>query len=220
MNLRQRLEDQPGLRFCIPLALFLLLTQAQSGLSGPPLFWFYGAKSLLVGLALVFLFRGRAAEIPGRIGIDAVICGAAALLVWIVVGKLSTGDHAVSFDPAVLAPGIERGAGIALRIFGAVLVVPAAEEIFWRGFLMRYLIDENFLKVDIGAYSRKSFFGTLVCFVLVHRPFEWAGAALVGAIYGLFVIKQKNLRGVIAAHALTNLGLAVYVIVTGEYWWW
>jgi CAAX prenyl protease-like protein len=213
-------DSRPWLRYTLPLATFLLLTELQQRYSGQEIFWFYGAKIGVTALVLYGCLQGKAELFAGPVGFAAVGYGLFALLAWIVLGQIIPGDQAVSFDPTVLDAGGMRLAGIALRIMGAVLLVPIVEEIFWRGFLMRYLINDQFEKVEIGSYSALSFIGTIICFMLVHRTFEWPGAVVVGAVYGFLVLRQKGLRGVIVAHGVTNLGLAIYVLITGEYWWW
>ena len=41
----------------------------------------------------------------------------------------------------------------AVRLAGAVLAVPVMEELFWRSFMMRYLIDSRFTVVALGAFT-------------------------------------------------------------------
>ena len=40
-----------------------------------------------------------------------------------------------------------------LRTLRAVVIVPIVEELFWRGWLMRWMIDNDFEQVPLGAYS-------------------------------------------------------------------
>ena len=105
-------------------------------------------------------------------------------------------------------------------MFGAVLIVPIMEELIWRSFLMRYLVKANFLTIPLGHYSHLSFWGTVIAFTLVHRPWEWPVAAATGILYGAYIVKRKNLIGCMLAHATTNLGLAVYVLITGSWHYW
>ncbi|MEE4601344.1 MAG: hypothetical protein V2J65_08675 [Desulfobacteraceae bacterium] len=42
----------------------------------------------------------------------------------------------------------------------------------------------------------------------------------VGLLYNLLLIRQKKLKGVIMAHAVTNLGLGIYVLLTGSWMFW
>ena len=61
------------------------------------------------------------------------------------------------------------GVGIvlaAIRIFGAVVVVPVMEELFWRSFLMRYIVTPQFTTVRLGTFTPLSFGATVVLFGL------------------------------------------------------
>ncbi len=43
---------------------------------------------------------------------------------------------------------------------------------------------------------------------------------IAGVLYGLLLICQKKLRAVVLAHAVTNFGLGVYVLGTGNWAFW
>jgi CAAX prenyl protease-like protein len=107
---------------------------------------------------------------------------------------------------------------IAVRLIGAAVVVPVMEELFWRSFLMRYLINPDFRSVPMGAFSWLSFMGVAILFGLEHHRVV-VGIA-VGLLYNLLLIHQKNLKGVILAHGVTNLGLGIYVLITGSWMFW
>jgi len=106
------------------------------------------------------------------------------------------------------------------RVTGACLVVPVMEELLWRSFLMRWLINKDFLGVSLGTYTHISFWITVFCFVSVHRPWEWGVTLVAGILYGAYLVRTKNLVGCVIAHAVTNLGLAVYVVYSGSWFYW
>jgi CAAX prenyl protease-like protein len=99
-----------------------------------------------------------------------------------------------------------------------VLVVPLMEELFWRSFLLRYLIDQNFESVPVGSFTWPSFLVTTVLFGLEHH-FLVAGM-LAGAIYSLLLYRTRSLAQCVLAHAVTNLALAGYVLYTGNWYFW
>jgi len=106
------------------------------------------------------------------------------------------------------------------RVFRLVVIVPLVEEIFWRGFLMRYLIKEDFEKVKFGTYSHLSFFGVAVAFMLVHQPADWPAAFISGIIFGWVVIRTKSLFAVVLSHAVANLLLGAYIMQTKQWGFW
>jgi CAAX prenyl protease-like protein len=122
------------------------------------------------------------------------------------------------FDPALL-PG--RNVQIAMtffRIAGAVLVVPLMEELFWRSFLIRYIIDKNFDTVRMGTFTWVSFLLTVVLFGLEHNYF--LAGIMAGFFYNLLLYRSRSLAHCVLAHAVTNLALAVYVVSTGKWLFW
>ena len=122
------------------------------------------------------------------------------------------------FNPTQLPDGAVRILMTCFRIVGAVLVVPLMEELFWRSFLLRYLIDNNFEKVRIGTFTWASFLFTVVLFGLEHN-YIYAGI-MAGVVYNLILYKTRSLAQCVLAHAVTNLALAIYVIFTGKWQFW
>ena len=122
------------------------------------------------------------------------------------------------FNPAQLSATGVKFATIAFRIAGAVLVVPLMEELFWRSFLIRYIVDQNFAKVPIGSFTWPSFLLTVVLFGLEHH-FVLAGM-VAGILYSIVLYRTRSLVQCVLAHAVTNLALAIYVISTGKWYFW
>jgi uncharacterized protein len=55
-----------------------------------------------------------------------------------------------------------------IRLLGATLVVPVMEELFWRSFLLRYLISSRFESVRLGTFTPLSFVVSVVLFGVEH----------------------------------------------------
>jgi CAAX prenyl protease-like protein len=217
------LLEKPWIPYVLPFALFLLLT-------GPVRFFpalspfLYIAKTIIAGALLWFWRHEYAADISPKLSfsewLTALFCGLLALVIWIVSeGYLfQFGQHS-GFDPYALGGSKATAIGlIAVRLIGAVVVVPVMEELFWRSFLMRYLINPDFRSVPMGAFTWLSFIGVAILFGLEHH--RVVVGIIVGLLYNLLLIRQKKLKGVILAHGVTNLGLGIYVLVTGSWMFW
>jgi CAAX prenyl protease-like protein len=126
-----------------------------------------------------------------------------------------TGRLKVSTDPALLTDPMV----LLFRSFRAVLLVPILEELFWRGWLMRWLINSDFWRVPLGAYAQSAFWITALLFASEHGPF-WDVGLIAGVIYNWWMVRTKSLGDCILAHAVTNAALCAYVIVTGEWQYW
>ena len=107
---------------------------------------------------------------------------------------------------------------IGIRLFGSSVVVSIMEELFWRSFLMRYLVNPDFRSVPMGSFTWFSFLGMAVLFGLEHN--RVVVGIIAELLYGLLLVWQKNLKGVIIAHGVTNFGLGIYVLVTGNWMFW
>jgi len=92
------------------------------------------------------------------------------------------------------------------------------EELFWRSFFMRYLIRSDFEKVPLGTYTHFSFWMVVFLFALEH--YRILPALFAGVVYGGLVCYSKNIRVPIFSHAVTNLGLGIYVLLTERWEFW
>ena len=105
-----------------------------------------------------------------------------------------------------------------IRIFGAAVTVPIMEELFWRSFLIRYIVQTNFQAVRVGTFTLGSFALTVVLFGLEHNL--WVAGMMAGIAYNGLLYWTGRLWPCIMAHALTNLVLGLHVLATGEWFWW
>lgn len=218
----KKLLQGPGFPFVAPFALFMGLLYVRQSFAQQG-WWLYGLCALLVLGLLLWLrprFQGQDPAPPQLL--SSALLGFGAIILWIALDPWMprTGERDNTFPFAAafelgLFPGI---LSIAFRVFGAVLVVPIIEELFWRGFLMRTIIKPEFEEVSLGTFQPLSFYITTVAFALVHV--EFGSAALFAFIAGWWFCRTKSLRAVIMLHAAANLGLAVYVLVTKNWFLW
>lgn len=121
------------------------------------------------------------------------------------------GEH--FFDPtkAFGSPGMLH-AFFAVRLAGAVLVVPVMEELFWRDYLWRWIIAPNDFKLAaVGEWDWKAFFIVPLAFSVVHG--NWAPTAVVWALLiGALLAWTRSLGACIVMHAVTNLLLGAWVL--------
>ena len=156
------------------------------------------------------------------------LLGIALVVPWIVLATLQrdagwgggAGGRS-SFDPfAAFGVGTPLAwAFLALRFLGLVAIVPLAEEVFLRGFLMRFVVREEFWKVPFGTLTATAA-GACVVYAAASHPAE--AVAAVGwfaMVSGIAAATRKPIDCVLA-HAGTNLALGVYVIATGNWWLW
>lgn len=218
-----------------PFALFMAFIALQEGIGlavqfrwltvpESALYYLYPIKTVTVA-ALLFSYRQQYRELRVRdlaqwkTSVAVLLAGVATFLLWISTGwTLQLTGGAQGFNPTLLPEGAVRLTMTATRVAGAVLVVPLMEELFWRSFLARYLVDPDFESVPIGRFTWSSFLITTVLFGLEHHLF--VAGMIAGAIYNLVLYKTRSLAHCVLAHAVTNLALACYVLQTGSWHYW
>ena len=219
----------------LPFALFMafigmdgilrhLAEQGLFTLTDTTLYYLYPIKTVAVAL-LLFNYRKEYRELSlkdlANLPSTATSCllGLLVFILWINMDwTLSATGDPQGFNPTLLPDsGVQIGM-TAFRIAGAVLLVPLMEELFWRSFLMRYIIDQNFQKQPIGAFTWASFLITAVLFGLEHH-FILAGI-IAGILYSLLLYRTRSIAQCVLSHAVTNLALAIYVLYTGKWFFW
>jgi CAAX prenyl protease-like protein len=154
--------------------------------------------------------------------------GILVFVVWIAPDLLIKGyRHFWLFDNAVVgkaatslsATAITSWPVLVLRMIRAVIIVPIVEELFWRAWLMRWLIDNDFEKVPLGKYSAQAFWIVAVLFASEHGSY-WDVGLAAGIIYNWWMVRTRSLGDLILAHAVTNGILGAYVIAFGKWEYW
>jgi len=186
-----------------------------------PKYWVFPLQAILCSALLVWFWKTYEWGAKWHV-VTAVLAGLVVLALWISPQwLLGAEERTDGFNPGLFAGSAALYWGtLALRFLRLVVVVPLLEEIFWRGFLLRYLIKEDFTKVPFGTFSLFSFGVVTVMFGLAHFGPDFIPALLTGAIYNLLAVKTRSLKCCVIAHAVTNLGLGIYIMQTGQWGFW
>lgn len=208
-----------------PMAAFLALLWLGPKLGLGP--WEFPVRVLLLSAVLWFCSRRVIQLRPARWLASSAV-GIAVFLIWIAPDVLIPnwrahwlfqnslmGSVATSIDTTLLASPLV----LLFRTLRAVILVPIVEELFWRAWLMRWLIRSDFQNVPLGAYSSSSFALTALLFASEHGPY-WEVGLLAGIIYNAWMIRTRSLADCILAHAITNAALSAYVLATGKWEYW
>jgi len=216
----------PAAPYVVPFAAFLLILSVQDYLRVLGV-WESPLRFLVLGL-VTLLFARRVLDPRVSHPVATLLLGVAVFGLWIAPDLLWPGfrEHWL-FQNSVTGPGGGtlneklRGSPLFLvfRFLRAVVIVPIVEELFWRGWLMRWLIRSDFESVPLGSYTPMSFWVSAALFAAEHGAY-WDVGLLAGIAYNLWIVKTKRLGDCILAHAVTNAGLSAYVIWTGQWRYW
>ena len=142
----------------------------------------YAVVVVLVGTVTWILLRGRRIVMPHwRVG-EAVVVGLIGIALWIGLSELRLEECIAGYLPEWLRPESRVGynpfqqlthplavwAFVGLRMIGLVVLVPVAEELFWRGFLLRWFISAKWEGVPLGRFSSSSFLFVTLLSTLAH----------------------------------------------------
>jgi exosortase E/protease (VPEID-CTERM system) len=175
--------------------------------------WLYGLKVLGVGAAL-WWFRGWYADLAGRVSALSVAVGVGVGLLWIATDPAA--QAAAPLGPWLAAlPASLAAAWLALRAFGSIVLVPVAEELAFRGYLHRALIDRHFERVAPGRFTWLALVGSSLLFGLMHQ--RWLAAALAGAVFALLMYRTNRLSDPIAAHVAANATIVAWALAAGRW---
>ncbi len=217
--------------FILPFVLYVSGTALIGQLAEGWYPWAYAALVLAMIPALVWSLRNAKVLRPHWRVAQGIAAGVLGIAIWIGLSQLRI-EQTVSellpawlgagerqaFEPFTELAGVNAWLFIAVRMIGLAILVPLAEEIFWRGFLLRWWIDPDWEKVPIGRYTFSSCMLVTGMFALAHP--EWLAAAVYCLLINGLLYRTKDLWQCVVAHATSNLLLGIYVLVFGQWWLW
>lgn len=139
-----------------------------------------------------------------------------------ILGFLGVEDRREGFDPGIFHHPAAYWSSLGLRFLRAVVVVALVEEIFWRGFLMRFVCDweGDYWKQPFGRATWKSWLIVTGLFMAAHAPIDYAGAFVYGSLTWLLCVWSKSLGACVVMHATANLLMGLYIMAYGKYGLW
>ena len=211
-------DEYPAAAYLVPFLALLaagILSQAMTA----HFEWTYALRVLATAVVLWF-YRARYQSIDWRCGWVAVAAGALMFALWIAVDRW-VGPATPTGMPAELigASAGARWAWIVARIAGAVVTVPIAEELAFRGFLFRRCVAEDFEAVPWRAWTWTAL-GLSSCLFGIPHGSLWFAGILAGLAFGTVMVRSGRLGDAVGAHATTNALLAAYVLMTGRWDLW
>jgi uncharacterized protein len=192
----------------------------------------YTCKLAITIAAIAFVFPGYR-QFSWRLTAWGPLVGMIGAAVWIALAEwqierwlldragldlLGSYGRRSAFNPLVEVPDTPAGAYsfLAVRFFGLAGIVPLIEEMFLRGFLMRFLVRADWWNVPIGVINRTAWIAGTAVPLLLH-PGELLAAAAWFSLVTWLMIRTRNIWDCVIAHAVTNLLLGIYVVSFGRW---
>jgi CAAX prenyl protease-like protein len=210
--------------YVAPFAAFVTFLALERALNAP---YLYPLRVLVVAAVLLCSWRvvvpSQAAQVARSLAFGAFV-----FVLWIAPDLLWPGyrSHWLFENPLFGSaqsslPGSTKTnvAFVFFRTVGCVALVPLVEELFWRGWLIRWLQRSDFWRVPLGTVTRFSFWITVLLFASEHGPY-WDVGLLAGLAYNWWLVRTRNLADCMLAHTATNACLSAWVLMTDQWQYW
>jgi exosortase E/protease (VPEID-CTERM system) len=181
--------------------------------------WLYPLRFVAAAIA-IWQFRSEYKKLNWRFGWMAPTVGAGIFIVWIAPEWWTHQHPASSLGTALaaLSPAA-RATWIIFRVAAATITVPIAEELAFRGYIARRVMNRNFETVPFNSLSLFSVGLSSVAFGVMHGH-QWMLGIVAGLAYAGVLKWRGRIGDAIVAHATSNLLLAAWVLLRGDWAQW
>jgi exosortase E/protease (VPEID-CTERM system) len=205
--------DNPTAAYLMPLLSVLAAGAVSHALSGR--FEYLYPLRLIACLVALVHYRRRFTALDWHWSWRAPILGGGVFVVWVAAAHFLL--PAAGEPPALTAlPPVLRGLWIASRFAASILTVPIAEELAYRGYLMRRLSSSEFESVPFRSVRWSALGLSAVVFGLGHGAL-WLPGIAAGVAFGLIAVRSGKLGEAVVAHATAN-GLVGATVLVGNQW--
>lgn len=175
--------------------------------------WLYPIRISATTAALLY-FRNIYRQWDWSWSLQSIVIGTAVFIVWFTLEQATDSGARLSASVTAL-PKEEAVVWLAFRVIGSVVIIPLAEELAFRGYLIRRLVAAQFENVRPDQFTWLSFILSSVAFGLLHG--RWFAGSLAGTAYALALYRRGKLGDAVVAHMTTN-GLIALSVLVGGHW--
>ena len=235
------LVEPSVLPFVLPFIVFMVIASRSPELGPASIddvavngYFYLVIVQVVVALALlVFFWRKYLQQFPFRIDIWGFVVGVVGVVLWValcgmgieqnlleLVGKGDLLPERVGFNPFVQMTDVtQRSVFLFFRFTLLAAMVPILEELFLRGWFVRYIENPDWSKVELSSVGRNAIIAVAVYGVATH-PAEAVAAIVWFSLVTFLMIKTGKFWNCVVAHAVTNLLLGVYVLYSEQWHLW
>lgn len=168
--------------------------------------------------AVLWHFRAQYRSFVRGLSWQAIAIGVAVFVLWIALAPPDNGNGVMLELSLAGLPAWQAGVWLAFRVIGSVITVPIAEELAFRGYLLRKLVASDFENVSPGQFTWLSFLISSLLFGVLHN--SWVAGTLAGAGFALALYQRGRIVDAIVAHMTSNALVAVAVLAFGQWSLW
>jgi exosortase E/protease (VPEID-CTERM system) len=215
--------ENPTAAYLLPFVMILAAGMVSRAATGE-FEWTYPLR-FFVAAGMLWFFRRSYVRLDWGFDWTAPVIGAVVFGIWVGMdgafsGRAFSGEIADALPTALAAALIPARIGwIAIRALAAVVTVPIAEELAFRGFLIRRCIAEDFEQVSLRRYTWLGLAVSSVIFGVLHGGHVVAGMA-AGLLFALALLRKGRIGDAVVAHASANALLSIYVLAFHQWHLW
>jgi len=177
----------------------------------------YALRLVAAAMVLAFYWR-RLLALDWRFTWRGPAAGILAFGIWWLFAEHLLAPSRIPSE-LVAMPPIARTLWIVARASAAIITVPIAEELAYRGFLMRRLQSADFDSLRFADVGWSAILISALIFGFAHGNMWCAGIA-AGILYGVVAKGTGRIGEAVVAHATTNAALAGLVLLNGSWQLW
>jgi exosortase E/protease (VPEID-CTERM system) len=206
----------PTAAYLVPLLAILAAGMLGHAVSAG--FDFLYPLRIVCAVAALWIYRGSYGNLDWRFSWRGMLIGLVIFGLWTGFAYFVSAPAVMPDDLARL-PGPARAAWIGCRAAAAIITVPIAEELAYRGFLMRRLAGAHFDAVAMQSVRWPAIAISALVFGVTHGGL-WFPGIIAGAAYGAVAVKTGKIGESVAAHATTNALIAIQVLLLNQWQLW
>jgi CAAX prenyl protease-like protein len=174
---------------------------------------------VLAAAGAFWFYRRQIAALDWKPSLSAIVPGVLVFVLWIALASAPGGGVDAAFAAGLGSMSAIGGAAwLLFRVIGAIVTVPLAEELAFRGYLIRKLVAADFEAVPAGQFTWLSFLGSSILFGALHG--QWIPGILAGLLFATTLYRRGALADAVLAHSTANALLSVYVLTTHRWFLW
>ena len=180
--------------------------------------WLYGIR-IAAAVAVLWMCRGAYRSFAWTPSWQACAIGVLTAGMWIVTFPVTV-PHGSAWPTSLQSVGSAVAlAYLAIKLIGYVVVVPLVEELAFRVYAMRRLMNADIESVPVGTFSVAAFAISSLLFGALHGAM-WIQGTVAGMAFACALYRRRSVGDAVLAHATTNALIAIYVFTTGHWSVW